>query len=252
VSNSKSKSKTKTKTKAKTKHNSSHAKEQVMTSSTSVHDITQIIRPEMPVYPGEPAPEFQPYFRIGKDKVNVTKLVLSSHTGTHVDAPVHFIPGANGIDAVPLDRYIGEALTIDVSDRGPGISASDLEQHSSEVKAGDIVLLYTGTSNRQSSTTQVQTDFSYLEPSGAQWIVDQGVKCVGIDSFSMENYGFKKGLSHEKLLSNGVGIIEGLNSELQQFVGKRAFLVCLPLPLNGIDGSPARAVLFDGAIPVGT
>jgi arylformamidase len=75
--------------------------------------------------------------------------------------------------------------------------------------------------------------------------VDHGIKCVGTDSFSMEKYGFQKGLAHEKLLSNEIGIIEGISSNLKNFAGKRMFLVCLPLPLKGVDGSPARAVLFD-------
>ncbi len=76
-------------------------------------------------------------------------------------------------------------------------------------------------------------------------MVDHNIKCVGIDSFSMEKYGFQKGLTHEKLLSSGIGIIEGINSKLKEFVGKRMFLVCLPLPLKGIDGSPVRPILFD-------
>jgi arylformamidase len=98
----------------------------------------------------------------------------------------------------------------------------------------DILLIYTSTSDQWSKNEGVRTNFSYLEPSAAQWLVDHNIKCVGIDSFSMEKYGFQKGLTHEKLLSSGVGIIEGINSKLKQFVGKRIFLVCLPFPL--MDG----------------
>jgi arylformamidase len=130
---------------------------------------------------------------------------------------------------------------------GHGITDSDLDEYSEMIRqeGGDIVLVYTGASDQWGKNEDVRTNFSYLEPSAAQWLVDHGVKCVGIDSFSMEKYGFQRGLTHEKLLSNGVRIIEGISLKLKEFVERRMFLVCLPLPLKGIDGSPARPVLFD-------
>jgi arylformamidase len=91
----------------------------------------------------------------------------------------------------------------------------------------------------------VNYDFTYLEPSAAQWVVDHRVKCVGIDTPSMEKYGSKEGLSHKILLSSSVGIIENLTSKLKILSGKRVFLVCLPLLLEGVDGSPARTIAFD-------
>ncbi|MGI0005004.1 MAG: cyclase family protein, partial [Nitrososphaera sp.] len=100
----------------------------------------------------------------------------------------------------------------------------------------------TGASDRK-----VGSDFSYLEPSAAQWAVDRGLKCVGIDSPSVEKYGSPEGLAHKKLLSHNIGIIENLNSNLKEFAGRRMFLVCLPLLLEGVDAAPARAVLFDMA-----
>lgn len=218
---------------------------------SEVYDLSHPISEEMPVYPGEPPPEFYPIFSIGKDKVNVTKIVLASHTGTHVDAPKHFLPSktADDVNDIPLQKFIGECVVLDLSDKGVGhgITDSDLNKYSKMIRqAGtDILLIYTGTSDQWSKNEGVRTNFSYLEPSAAQWLVDHNIKCVGIDSFSMEKYGFQKGLTHEKLLSSGVGIIEGINSKLKEFVGKRMFLVCLPLPLKGIDGSPVRPILFD-------
>lgn len=203
-------------------------------------DITQLIRPGMSVYPGEPQPRFDPLYTMEKDKVNVTKLTLGSHTGTHVDAPSHFLPGGDGIDKVSLCNFIGEAVVLDISRTGGGITGASLDACSALVRPGDIVLLYTGASKRQ-----VGTDFAYLEPSAAQWMIDRGLKCVGIDSPSVEKYESKDGLAHKKLLSHNIGIIENLNSNLKKFAGKRMFLVCLPLLLEGVDAAPARAVLSD-------
>ena len=220
-------------------------------SLSEFYDLSHPINEEMPVYPGEPEPEFHPIFSIGKDKVNVTKIVFASHTGTHVDAPKHFLPGktADAVNDIPLKRFIGECVILDTSKKGigHGITDSDLGEYSEMIRKDgrDIILIYTGTGDQWGKNENVRTNFSYLEPSAAQWLVDHRIKCVGIDSFSMEKYGFQKGLTHEKLLSNGIGIIEGISSRLKEFVGKRMFLICLPLPLEGIDGSPVRPVLFE-------
>lgn len=203
-------------------------------------DITKMVSPGMSVYPGDPQPKFEPLYTMEKDKVNVTKLTLGSHTGTHVDAPSHFLPGGDGIDKIPLCNFIGKAAVLDMSRNGGGITGAGLEACSALVRSGDIVLLYTGASDRK-----IETDFSYLEPSAAQWVVDRGLKCVGIDSPSVEKYGSREGIAHKKLLSNNIGIVENLNSNLKKFAGKRMFLVCLPLLLEGVDAAPARAVLFD-------
>ena len=213
------------------------------------HDISHLISQDMPVYPGEPAPEFHPIFSIGKDKVNVTRLEMGSHTGTHVDAPKHFISDASAINDIPLQKFIGECRVVDMSAKGigHGITDSDLDEYATMMRqaATDILLIYTGTSDQWGKNEDIRTNFSYLEPSAAQWLVDHGIKCVGIDSFSMEKYGFQRGLTHEILLSNGIAIIEGISSKLKEVVGKKMFLVCLPLPLKCMDGSPVRPVLFD-------
>ncbi|HKU50009.1 MAG TPA: cyclase family protein [Nitrososphaera sp.] len=218
-------------------------------SLSKFHDISHLISQDMPVYPGEPEPEFHPILSIGKDKVNVTRLEMGSHTGTHVDAPKHFISAASAINDIPLQKFIGECSVVDMSAKaiGHGITDSDLERYAAMMRqaATDILLIYTGTSDQWGKNEDIRTNFSYLEPSAAQWLVDHDIKCVGIDSFSMEKYGFQRGLTHEILLSNGVAIIEGISSKLKEFVGKKMFLVCLPLPLKCMDGSPVRPVLFD-------
>jgi arylformamidase len=203
---------------------------------------------DMLVYPDDPQPRFEPFATMEKDKINVTRIILGSHTGTHVDAPIHFFADGNGVDKEPLNKFIGEAVILDLSYMvgGKGITDADLDKFSRVIKRNDIVLLYTGANNKWKKEKDSQiNNFTYLNLSAAEWIVDHGIKCVGIDTLSVEKYGFKEGLTHKKLLSNNVGIIENLNSNIMRFVGKRMFLVCLPLMLEGIDGSPARAIFFD-------
>ena len=218
----------------------------VITISRTFYDLTHLISKDIPVYPGDPKPEFEPFATIKQDKVNVTRMVIGSHTGTHVDAQKHFISHANGVDKEPLSKFIGEAVILDMSKKniGEGITHTDLDVYSKIIKRNDILLLYTGMSDHWGEYS-IRNNFTYVELSGAQWIVDHGVKSVGIDTFSVEKYGFKEGLTHKKLLTNGIGIIENLNSSLKNFVGKKMFLICLPLMFKDIDGSPSRTILFD-------
>jgi arylformamidase len=216
-------------------------------SKVPFYDLTNLIYEDMPIYPGGVQPDFSPHFILGKDKVNVTRLTLGSHTGTHIDAPIHFISNAESVDKISLEKFIGEAVILDMSKKsiGQGITDIDLETYKEMVKVDDIILLYSGTSKNWNKDEKIRKNFTYLDPSAAKWIVNHNIKCVGIDSFSVEKYGFTEGLTHKTLLSSGIGIIEGLNSNLENFVGNRMFLVCLPLLLKDIDGSPARAILFD-------
>lgn len=220
-----------------------------ITLSRTFLDLTHLISETMPVYPGEPKPQFRGIRTIEKSGVKVTEISLGSHSGTHVDAPCHFIAGASGVDRVSLDRFVGEAIILDVSKvNAEGITDRHLEEQSDKIRSGDIVLLYTGTSDKwhdEVRREEIQTNFSYLEPSAASWIVQHEIKCVGIDSFSVEKFDSKEGLAHKELLSKGVGIIENLNSNLKKFAGKRMFLMCMPLLLEGLDAAPARAILFE-------
>jgi len=222
-------------------------------SGKSFYDLSHLIYQDMPIYPGNPHPQFQPFYTLEKDKANVTRLTLGSHTGTHVDAPKHFILNGNSVDKIPLEKLMGEAIILDVSEKAvaEGITNVDLDIYSEIVRHGDIVLLYTGTSDQWDKNKSIMRDFTYLEPSAAKWIVDHNIKCIGIDSFSVEKYNFKEGISHKILLSRNIGIIEGLNSNLKKCLNKRIFLVCLPLFLKGIDGAPARVIAFDIVNPSG-
>lgn len=201
---------------------------------SKIHDLTRTISQDMQIYPGDPEPKFDPHATIKDNNVNVTRITLGSHSGTHVDAPWHFLQEGNSIDMEPIDKFIGEAVIIDASGKN-SITAEDFSGH--DIRSNDIVLIYTGTGDSR-------TDFAYLDISAAEWMMKHGTKCVGIDTASVEKYGNKDAPVHKLLLARNIGIIENLVN-LKQFVGCRMFFVCLPLPLKGIDGSPARAILFD-------
>lgn len=221
-----------------------------ITISKLPNDISHVVGQDTPVYPGNPKPKFESVLNIEKDGTNVSRISLGTHTGTHVDSQNHFFRDGIGVDKEPLTKFIGEAVVIDVSKKtiGEGINGNDLNSYLSIARLNDIILLYTGVSNyweKKNNITMIGKKFTYLEPSAADWIVDHNIKSIGIDTPSVEKYGSDDSLTHKRLLSAGVGIIENLNSNLKKFVGRRVFFVCLPLALRGMDGSPARAVIFD-------
>lgn len=228
------------------KNNNSNDEENLTFLNTAtIYDLSHNIHRDTPTYVGEPQPEFHQLSDIEKQKVNVSKIIIGSHTGTHVDAPRHFLPEGLGIDRVSLSTFIGEAIILDLSqDARKGIGSDDLERCSSSanIRRGDILLLYTGTSDLWGVGESARTNFSYLDPSGADWIIAHGIKCIGIDSFSVERFGFDEAVSHKKLLSSGIGIVEGLSNMLKNIVGRRVYFVCLPLRLENLDGSPVRAI----------
>jgi kynurenine formamidase len=122
-------------------------------------------------------------------------------------------------DIEPPSKFIGETVVVDLSEKcniGEGITCSDLEAYSKVIKD-------TGTSEYWMKDQNIKYDFTYIEPSAAQWIVNHHVKCIGIDTFSVEKYGSKEGLSHKILLSGSVGIIQNLNSNVKNLTGKKVW-----------------------------
>jgi arylformamidase len=204
-----------------------------------VWDVSVADRPDMHFYPGDPTLEQTQIRAIARgDAANLTHLSLGAHTGTHVDAPAHFIDGAPTLEQVPLDRMVGPAQVLDL--RGlAAIDAAALRRH--EIHAGDIVLFKTDNSERWAKPG-FQTDFTYVTLDAAAYLVERGVKTIGMDYLSIEQFGSKDFAVHKLLLGRGILIIEGL--DLGAIAGGPYLLSCLPLKLEGVDGAPARAVLM--------
>lgn len=201
-------------------------------------DVSVALAAGMPAYPGNPDFELQPIKRIAEGgSSNNSRLVLGTHTGTHVDAPRHFFDGGAGADELALDLLLGRARVVEIQKRG-GIVAQDLEA------AGlreDLRVLFKTPNSALWNSPGFHEEYTHLTESAARYLVDQGVKVVGIDYLSVEQFKKAGAPAHRALLSEGVIIIEGLN--LAEAEPGMYELYCLPLRIVGGDGAPARVVL---------
>ena len=209
-----------------------------------IYDISVPIAPgETPVYEGDPGIEVGSWASISRgDPANVSVLNFGAHTGTHVDAPAHFIEGAPGVTSLPLDALVGEALVIAV----PADVRAIEERHVEELSTGGAARVLFKTRNSafwDDPRGQFREDFTYVSPGAARALVSRGVRLVGIDYLSVEEFGSKEFETHRVLLSGGVVILEGL--DLRAVAPGRYELICLPLKIaaGSGDGAPARAVL---------
>jgi arylformamidase len=202
----------------------------------------------MPVYPGDPSPSFEKYSTLEKDGVNLTKIIMGSHTGTHLDAPRHFIRDGIGIDRIPPEKLIGEAYVADLSTKpiGSGITSKDLQRKlEDKIAEDDIVVVYTGCSEHWRDKS-IERGYTYLTGEAASYLVSKRVRAVGIDYLSVEKFEAPEPVVHKTLLGSGVFIIESLSSAVRQFAGKRILMICMPIKLQDGDGAPSRVV----AIPI--
>ncbi|HEV7859287.1 MAG TPA: cyclase family protein [Pyrinomonadaceae bacterium] len=208
-----------------------------------IYDVSVPISERMPTYEGDPGVEIKQWATIaGGDAANVTVLHFGAHTGTHVDAPAHFIEGATKVLTLPLDVLIGEARVVSIPEDARSITAAHLSAQ--DLGGATRVLFRTRNSEFWSNPTGAfRTDFTYLEPDAARVLVQMGVRLVGIDYLSMEKFKPERFETHQTLLSNGVVIVEGL--DLRGVSAGVYELICLPLKIAGGtgDGAPARTVL---------
>jgi arylformamidase len=207
-----------------------------------IYDISVPIAPgETPTYPGDPGIEFEAWASLERgDPANVTMLHLGAHTGTHLDAPAHFIKGAPGLASLSLDALVGPARVVEIPAAAEAVTA----EHVASLEGDTRVLFKTRNSAFwEEPRGRFRTDFAYIEPEAARALAARGVRLVGFDYLSVERFGSTDFATHLALLSAGVVIVEGL--DLRAVGPGRYELLCLPLRLaaGSGDGSPARAVL---------
>jgi arylformamidase len=172
------------------------------------------------------------------DAANVSTISLGSHTGTHMDAPIHFVPGGAGMDRMPLDATVGQARVIEIQDP-VSIKPEELDPH--EISRGERVLFKTQNSARRWWTEDFIEDFVYVSQEAARYLADRGVSTVGVDYLSVGGF-WKDGVeTHQALLGTGIWVIEGL--DLSEIEPGEYELICLPLKVENGDGAPARAIL---------
>jgi len=205
------------------------------------HDVSVTISEDLPVWPGDPSVSLKLTSSIARgDTVNVTQICMGVHTGTHIDAPFHFEPDGKTIDELPIETLIGPCHVVEMLDVKKSIGLSELEKL--DLKGVVRILFKTRNSMWwEKGEKEFQKNFIHISEEGARFIVEHGVKLVGIDYLSVERFDSPDYATHHTLLRNQVVIIEGLN------LGAVAMgdyeLIALPLKLGGADGSPARVVL---------
>ncbi len=207
-----------------------------------IHDISIPISPSMPTYPGDPAVSIEPVLQIAKgDAANVSRLSFGDHTGTHVDPPVHFVPGGKTADQLDLNVLCGAVYVADLTHVEKIITAQDLMDAKLPVSA--VRILCKTRNSELWDRAGFQKDFVAFAWDAAQWLVDHGVKLVGIDYLSVEAFDASEPRTHRILLGAGVIVVEGLN--LKDIAPGNYTLVCLPLKIAQGDGAPARAILIE-------
>ena len=174
-----------------------------------------------------------------RDHKRETKITLSSHTGTHIDAQSHFLESGKTVDQYELQKLVGNCRVLDFTKLKKRITAADLKTH--RIKKNEIILLKTHNSFH-TETDQFDENFVYLAPSGATFLKDKRVKAVGIDYLGIERGDIHHN-THKTLLRAEIPIVEGLR--LAKAQAKKYYFVCLPLALQDIDAAPARAILIE-------
>ena len=210
--------------------------------STGWIDATATLDPATtPVYEGDAPMKFDFLKDMRKgDPLTLSVYSLGAHSGTHIDAPMHFVRDGASIDNVSLEPLIGPARVIDIPDAVQSIDAAELNRHN--WKGTPRVIFRTRSSLRgwmKSST--FHRDFAYIAPDAAQLLADAGVQLVGVDYISAEQFGAPAPRTHRILLGKGIPIVEGL--ALETVTPGDYFLVVLPIKVAGHEGAPARAVL---------
>ena len=194
-----------------------------------------------PVWPGEPVPALTRAKSLSDgDGVTVSNLSMCVHTGTHIDAPAHFIDDGDAISEVGLERFIGEVQVVDMGDARK-IDAAQLQR--AGISTGCRRLLFRTGNSRLLQDAGFNQDYVALTPDGAEWITRHAISLVGIDYASIEAFGEPDNLTHKILLGAGVVVIEGL--DLSQVEAGCYELLCLPLKIGAAEAAPARVVLID-------
>ena len=208
-----------------------------------IYDVTVAVSADVPIYEGDPRVRIESVRRIvDGDNANVSNLCLGAHTGTHIDAPNHFIDGTRRIEDLDLAKLIGPCRVVEVDASVMSIGPS----HVKGLDGVERVLFKTRNSAFWAEPEKgFRTDFTYIEPDAARILAESGMKLVGIDYLSVEKFGSSDFATHITLLEKEVVILEGV--DLREVPPGDYELISLPLKYVGGtgDGAPARTVLVN-------
>jgi arylformamidase len=205
------------------------------------YDVTVAVSEAVPIYSGDPTVKIDAVHSIEKgDAANVSKMCLGVHTGTHVDAPNHFIDGRRRVDQLDLEKLIGKCHVVELDE-----NVTEIEpKHLGDLSGVERILFKTKNSAFWNEPEKgFRTDFAYITPEAARVLVENGLKLVGIDYLSVEKFGSTDFTTHHTLLEKEIVIIEGV--DLREVPPGEYELICLPIKYVGGrgDGAPARTIL---------
>ena len=207
-----------------------------------IYDVSVPIQNGMPVWPSDPPVKLTPSAHPSKDgthTIRLTSIELGSHTGTHLDAPHHFVDGGKELQEIPLEWLVGPATVVHI----PGVPSIGMGNLQNLDWTGVERVLFKTDNSELWKDNHFHQDFVYLEPEAAEFLVQRGLRLVGIDYLSIDHFGSRSHPTHFALLPKNVVILEGLN--LSRVAPGRYHMVALPLNLQHADGAPTRVILVD-------
>jgi arylformamidase len=205
-----------------------------------IYDVTVPITNTMPVWPSDPPVQLIPNSHVSRDKshtVRLTAIEMGSHTGTHIDAPYHFVEGGRRLHEIPLEQLTGKATVLDIA-AASSIARGDVEQLKLD---GVKRVLFKTENSRHWKDGKFYENFVYLEPEAGQLLVDRGIVLVGIDYLSIDKFKSETHPTHFVLLRKNIVILEGL--DLSSVPAGEYDMTALPLNLQDADGAPTRVIL---------
>ncbi|MDR2443434.1 MAG: cyclase family protein [Deltaproteobacteria bacterium] len=219
-------------------------------SKVKLYDLSLTIYHGCPAYPRMPVPQITRTSHRVREGYNAETMVVSSHLVTHVDTPDHFYDGAGDCVSLPLERFWGRGVFVDLREKiGPDepIGPELLAPWLTEIQEGDFVLINTGWNQRRGFEEDYLKKWPYLDGPGAQALKDLKVKAVGIDALSLGGHGSREKARpcHEILLGAGILVIEEVNFPQEVMDGKKRLVSAFPLKIAGGSASPVRIVAYD-------
>ncbi len=202
-------------------------------------DLSHVVSPDTQVYPGDPEPVFTPHATVGRDGYNLMHIAMGAQTGTHLDAPRHILDDGESVELLAPERLVGRGVVLDARDAPPRSLLTPERWHDTVPEPGDIALVHTGWS--VNFGTAAYFDHPALSVEACRWLLDRGVRTIGIDAPSVDLTGDGALPAHHVLAGGGAVICENLRN-LGAIDFPDPFVSVLPIPFEGTDGAPVRAV----------
>ena len=201
-------------------------------------DLTHLLNEDITVYPGTISPTFAIGNTIEKDGFAELNIQMCTHTGTHIDAPAHILEGTKTLDQFPIEKFVGKAFVVDCTEQKE-IDKAFLSTYEKEIREAEFLLFYTGWQHKWKTENYFDV-FPTLTIEAANWLTHFSLKALGFDAISVDKMDVHELPNHHILLGKEILIIENMTN-LDQLIGKKLELNCIPLKIENADGSPVRA-----------